>query len=150
MALMAEEICRKLRPVLGKRIDRLWFAYLLEDYRGKREIEDMLQILYAKTLDRGLTDAEKDSNRYPARPMASMQFGSIFTSLPARRRIPELVRLPGGTPFVATPHALGGLPVASLVELAIAHHTGSTVKLDSRDAFPALHPFRARDKLVID
>ena len=53
---MVEEICKNLRPILGKKIDSLWFAYLMEDYKGKKEIEDILQILYAKTLNKNLAD----------------------------------------------------------------------------------------------
>lgn len=44
---MPEEICKKLKPILGRKIDRLWLAYLSEDMIGKREIEQILQILYA-------------------------------------------------------------------------------------------------------
>ena len=41
-----EEICEKLKPILGTKIDRLWKAYIIEDSDGKREVEQMLQILY--------------------------------------------------------------------------------------------------------
>jgi len=43
-----EELCRKLKPILGQKIDNIWYAYLSEDYKGKQEIESYLHILYAK------------------------------------------------------------------------------------------------------
>jgi hypothetical protein len=52
MTTTAEELCRKLKPILGQKIDNIWFAYLAEDYKGKREIENFLHILYAKTISR--------------------------------------------------------------------------------------------------
>ncbi len=44
------ELCRKLKPVLGGRADRLWLAYLAEDNRGKQELEIALQLLAAQHL----------------------------------------------------------------------------------------------------
>jgi hypothetical protein len=46
-----EELCKRLKPVFGSKIERLWFAYLAEDSEGKREIENVLQILNARTLN---------------------------------------------------------------------------------------------------
>jgi len=46
---MVEEFCLKLRPVYGKKIDQLWKAYLVEDLDGKKDIEQAIQILYART-----------------------------------------------------------------------------------------------------
>jgi len=46
-----EELCKRLKPIFGSKIERLWFAYLAEDTEGKREIENILQILNAKTLN---------------------------------------------------------------------------------------------------
>jgi len=45
-----EGLCKELKPILGAKIDKLWFAYLAEDSEGKREIENILQILRARTL----------------------------------------------------------------------------------------------------
>ncbi|MFC1805874.1 ATP-binding protein [Planctomycetota bacterium] len=45
----AQELCRKLKPVLGKKIDRLWTAYLAEsDAGGRADIEQTLELLAAK------------------------------------------------------------------------------------------------------
>ena len=44
-----QELCRKLQPVLGKKIDRLWTAYLSEsDAAGKADIEQTMELLAAK------------------------------------------------------------------------------------------------------
>ena len=51
-----EELCRKLRPVLGRKADAMYRAYLTEDYAGKREIQSMLEITYAKILAKDLTE----------------------------------------------------------------------------------------------
>jgi len=48
--IRAQELCRKLRPVLGKRIDRLYAAYLAEDSDGRADIEQTLELLAAKHL----------------------------------------------------------------------------------------------------
>ena len=49
--MLAEEICVKLRPILGEKVDRLWRAYLVEDTDGKREIEQILNMLYVDNLN---------------------------------------------------------------------------------------------------
>jgi len=46
-----EELCKRLKPIFGSKIERLWFAYLAEDTEGKREIENILQILNARILN---------------------------------------------------------------------------------------------------
>ena len=51
MMLRAQELCRKLRPVLGQKIDRLWTVYLAEtDADGRADIEHTLELLAAKHL----------------------------------------------------------------------------------------------------
>lgn len=47
-----DELCKRLRPVFGAKIDKLRLNYLVEDVKGKEEIKNILQILDAKTLDR--------------------------------------------------------------------------------------------------
>jgi energy-coupling factor transporter ATP-binding protein EcfA2 len=61
--LRAQELCRKLKPVLGKRIDGLWMAYLSEsDPGGKADIEQTLELLAAKHLNQNY---EPDRNPFP-------------------------------------------------------------------------------------
>lgn len=51
-SLTVEEICRKLRPVFGKKIDRLYLKYKLSDTREeKQELEQALSALYEKYLN---------------------------------------------------------------------------------------------------
>ena len=51
MMIRVQELCRKLQPVLGRKVDRLWAAYLAEsDASGKADIEQMLELLAAKHL----------------------------------------------------------------------------------------------------
>lgn len=61
--MIVEDICKKLRPIHGRKIDRLWQAYSIENTDGKRDIEQMLQILYTKTFPGGVL--QDDSGLYP-------------------------------------------------------------------------------------
>lgn len=59
----AQELCRKLKPVLGRKIDGLWMAYLSEsDPGGKADIEQTLELLAAKHLSQSY---EPDRNPFP-------------------------------------------------------------------------------------
>ncbi len=63
MITRAQELCRQLKPVLGKKIDRLWSVYLTEsDPAGKRDIEQTLELLAAKHLQKTF---EPDNNPFP-------------------------------------------------------------------------------------
>jgi len=57
-ATKVQEMCRRLKPILGDRADTLWVAYLTEDYEGRKEIENMLEILYLRSLNQRV-DTEK-------------------------------------------------------------------------------------------
>jgi len=51
--LSVEEICNKLRPVFGKKIDEIYFRYTLADGREEREeIAHLLNALYQKNLSK--------------------------------------------------------------------------------------------------
>ncbi len=53
--LTVEELCRKLKPVLGKKIDNLYLKYSLADSRDKKmEIEQALHALYHKHLNKSM------------------------------------------------------------------------------------------------
>ncbi|MEM4267129.1 MAG: hypothetical protein QW404_03695, partial [Candidatus Nanoarchaeia archaeon] len=55
--IAVEELCKKLKPVFGKKIDRLYLQYTLTDSREKRaEIEQALSVLYEKHLNTTLLD----------------------------------------------------------------------------------------------
>lgn len=58
-----QELCRQLKPVLGKKVDRLWSAYLAEsDPGGKADIEQTLELLAAKHLGK---DYQPDRCPFP-------------------------------------------------------------------------------------
>lgn len=46
----AKELCARLKPVLGRKIDALWYSYITEDAEGKQEILTTLNVLAAKAL----------------------------------------------------------------------------------------------------
>ena len=51
MINQVKELCRKLRPVIGRKTDRIWAAYLAEsEASGKADIEQVLELLAAKHL----------------------------------------------------------------------------------------------------
>ncbi len=53
--LTVEELCKRLRPILGEKIDRLYLTYTFSDDRQKKaEIEQVLNSLYLKHLNANL------------------------------------------------------------------------------------------------
>ncbi|HNQ22559.1 MAG TPA: DUF87 domain-containing protein [Phycisphaerae bacterium] len=68
MLTRVQELCRKLKPVLGQRIDGLWLAYLADsDPGGRGDIEQTLELLAAKHLGQ---DYQPDRAPFPP-PSAS-------------------------------------------------------------------------------
>jgi len=73
--IRVQELCRKLKPVLGKKIDRLWSAYLAEsDLSGKADIEQILELLVAKHLGQNY---EPDRSPFPPPPRKLSTSGDI-------------------------------------------------------------------------
>ncbi len=73
--IRVQELCRKLKPVLGNKIDRLWSAYLAEsDQSGKADIEQTLELLAAKHLGQSY---EPDRSPFPPPPKAFSTSGDI-------------------------------------------------------------------------
>src|SRR3989344_2528412 len=53
--LTVEEMCKRLRPILGEKIDKLYLSYTFSDDRQKKmEIEQLLNSLYIKHLNTNL------------------------------------------------------------------------------------------------
>jgi len=51
-AITVEEICKKLKPILGKKADQIYLKYALSESREDREqIQNLLSILYEKHLN---------------------------------------------------------------------------------------------------
>lgn len=69
------ELCRKLKPVLGRKIDQLWAVYLTEsDPAGKAELEQTLELLAAKYLGQSY---QPDRSPFPPPPAPFSQSGDI-------------------------------------------------------------------------
>ncbi len=62
-----EEICRKLKPLLGRRADQYLQAYLAEDYKGKAELKTALELMSSQVLNQ---DLERPSLTLSAPPEA--------------------------------------------------------------------------------
>ena len=77
-ATKVQEMCRRLKPILGDRADTLWVAYLTEDYEGRKEIENMLEILSLRSLNQRV-DTEKILLSPPPREVCSGEYpiGSV-------------------------------------------------------------------------
>jgi len=70
-----QELCRKLKPVMGKRIDRLWSAYLAEsDADGKADVEQTLELLAVKHLG---ADYNPDRSPFPPPSKKFAESGDI-------------------------------------------------------------------------
>ena len=70
-----KELCRRLKPVLGKKIDRLWQAYLADsDLDGRADIENTLELLAAKHLN---SNFEFDRSPFPPPPKIFAGAGDI-------------------------------------------------------------------------
>jgi len=75
MMSRVQELCRRLKPVLGKKVDRLWTVYLSEsDPGGKADIEQTLELLAAKHLN---ADYSPDRCPFPPPSKRFSQSGDI-------------------------------------------------------------------------
>ena len=75
MITRVQELCRKLKPVMGKKVDRLWSVYLAEsDADGKADIEQTLELLAARHLH---TDYNIDRSPFPPPTSQFAQSGDI-------------------------------------------------------------------------
>ena len=95
MITRAQELCRKLKPVLGRKIDGLWAAYLAEsDAKSKADIEQTLELLAAKHLGQGF---EPDRSPYPPPSRQFAESGDvpvIVLQLCRKRKSPPKSQFP--------------------------------------------------------
>lgn len=63
------DLCRKLKPIIGQKMDQLFSAYCAEDAAGKTQIETYLEALQGKYLETHLDDVATDL--VPPRPEQS-------------------------------------------------------------------------------
>ncbi|MBU4000577.1 ATP-binding protein [Patescibacteria group bacterium] len=47
-----EEVCKKLKPVIGDKADKLWYMYLAEDDKGRKDLALDIEIIAEKVLKR--------------------------------------------------------------------------------------------------
>jgi energy-coupling factor transporter ATP-binding protein EcfA2 len=100
-----EELCRKLKPVLGRKVDALWNVYLAEsDADGRAEIEQTLALLAAKHLG---TNYEPDRAPFPPPaktfaasgdlPLGNIAYGGreLYTFALRSRRLKEHLLIAG-------------------------------------------------------
>jgi len=73
MISRAEELCRKLKPLMGRKIDALWQAYLSEEGRGQREMESFLELLYHRAVG-GQVEADPVLFAPPPRDISAGEF----------------------------------------------------------------------------
>jgi len=54
-----EEICKKLKPVIGDQADKLWFFYLAEDEKGRKNMALDIEIIAEKLLKKDTLTKQK-------------------------------------------------------------------------------------------
>jgi hypothetical protein len=54
------ELCLRLKPLLGERMEQVFAAYVAEDAEGKKQIENYLELLAARYVPQKLEQAEPD------------------------------------------------------------------------------------------
>jgi len=68
------DLCRRLKPIIGPKMDQLFSAYCAEDVDGKTQIETYLEALQGKYLETHLDDVAVDL--VPPRPeQAAGEYG---------------------------------------------------------------------------
>jgi hypothetical protein len=54
-----EEVCRKLKPIIGSKADTLWYQYLAEDDRGRKDLALDIEIIAEKILKKDALSKQK-------------------------------------------------------------------------------------------
>ena len=75
MMQRVQDLCRRLKPVLGRKVDALWRAYLADsDADGRADIEQTLELLAAKHLG---TDYQPDRSPFPPPARSFSESGDV-------------------------------------------------------------------------
>ena len=64
------QMCRRLRPILGAKMDQLFLAYRAEDEDGREQVEAYLEALLAQHLPQSVEDASTTDLVPPSRELA--------------------------------------------------------------------------------
>ncbi|MHC4307621.1 MAG: hypothetical protein ACYSR7_03240 [Planctomycetota bacterium] len=54
-----EELCKKLKPVIGDKAESLWYMYLAEDEKGRKNIALDIEIIAEKLLKKDSLSKDK-------------------------------------------------------------------------------------------
>ncbi len=69
-----EQLCRKLKPIIGDKADRLWFMYLAEDEKGRRDLALEIETLAEKILNKLPLDIKEIILEPPTKEDAAGEF----------------------------------------------------------------------------
>jgi hypothetical protein len=64
------QMCRRLRPILGPKVDQIFTAYRVEDEEGREQIEAYLEALMARHLPQSVEDSSTTDLVPPSRELA--------------------------------------------------------------------------------
>src|SRR3989338_5006602 len=53
MNINIEDICRKLKPIIGEKADELWYTWLASDFQERKELEIQIELIAEKILKHG-------------------------------------------------------------------------------------------------
>ena len=53
-----EELCRKLKPIMGNKAEKLWYMYLAEDEKGRKDLSLDIEIIAEKLLKKGALESQ--------------------------------------------------------------------------------------------
>ena len=70
-----EELCKKLKPVIGEKADQLWYMYLAEDDKGRKELALDIEIIAEKILKKNALSKQEILLTPPSKEDSS---GTIF------------------------------------------------------------------------
>ncbi|MEW6686875.1 MAG: DUF87 domain-containing protein, partial [Candidatus Edwardsbacteria bacterium] len=68
------ETCQKLKPIIGKKADKLWHCYLAEDEKGRKDLALDIEIIAEKLLRKAPLQNEPILLQPPSPPQASGEF----------------------------------------------------------------------------
>jgi hypothetical protein len=59
IAKEVEELCKKLKPIIGDRADKLWYMYLAEDDKGRKDLALDIEIIAEKVLKKAALEKQE-------------------------------------------------------------------------------------------
>jgi hypothetical protein len=97
--MRVQEICEKLKPIIGNKAEKLYRQYLIEDYKGKQEVEELVNALRIRHLDEYqilLPPPKGQAGNYPLGQ--TLYNGKPFNDFSLRKRdLPRHIGIFGST-----------------------------------------------------